>query len=146
MKNGPRRAYARPRVSTQSSISNFQELQMTRMSSLFSTLLACAGLALAAANASAQMHDHGQHEATPAPTQDASTALSVGEVRKVDKDAGTLTIKHGPLNNLDMSGMTMVFKVQDTAMLDKAKVGDQIRFRAERVNDALTVTRLELAN
>lgn len=119
---------------------------MTRMSSLFSTLVACAGLALAAANASAQTHDHGRHDAAPAANQDLSTALSVGEVRKVDKDAGTLTIKHGPLNNLNMSGMTMVFKVQDPALLDKAKAGDQIRFRAERVNDALTVTRLEPAN
>jgi Cu/Ag efflux protein CusF len=116
------------------------------MSSLFTTLAACAGLALAAANASAQAHDHGQHDATPAAAQDVSTALSEGEIRKVDKDAGTLTIKHGPLNNLNMSGMTMVFKAQDTAMLDKAKAGDRIRFRAERVNDALTVTRLEPAN
>jgi Cu/Ag efflux protein CusF len=119
---------------------------MTRMSSLFSTLAACSGLALAAADASAQTHDHGQHDATPATTQDASTALSEGEVRKVDKDAGTLTIKHGPLNNLNMSGMTMVFKVQEPAMLDKAKAGDRIRFRAERVNGALMVTRLEPAN
>jgi len=119
---------------------------MTRMPSLFSTLVACAGLALAAANAAAQTHDHGQPDAAPATTQDATTALSVGEVRKVDKDAGTLTIKHGPLNNLNMSGMTMVFKVQDTAMLDKAKAGDHISFRAERVNGVLTVTRLELPN
>jgi Cu/Ag efflux protein CusF len=116
------------------------------MSSLFSTLAACAGLALTAAGASAQTHDHGQHDATPAATQDVSTELSVGEVRKVDKDASTLTIKHGPLNNLNMSGMTMVFKVQDPAMLDKAKAGEPIRFRAERVNGALVVTRLEAAN
>jgi Cu/Ag efflux protein CusF len=142
-RNRPTLARARP---PQSLIPTFQEFRMTRMSSLFSTLAACAGLALAAPNASAQMHDHGQLDAASAATQDAPAALSVGEIRKVDKDAGTLTIKHGPLNNLNMSGMTMVFRVQDPAMLDKAKAGAPIRFRAERVNDALTVTKLELAN
>lgn len=121
---------------------------MTRFSSLFSSLVAAAGLALASTHAAAQaqMHEHGQHDAAPAAGQDDPAALSVGEVRKVDKDGARLTLKHGPLTNLDMPGMTMVFKVQDPAMLDKVKVGDPVRFRAERVNGGLTVTRLEAAN
>lgn len=121
---------------------------MPRMTSLFDTLVASAALVLASASASAQMqmpmHDH--HDAMPAAMQDDPAALSVGEVRKVDKDTGKLTIKHGPLDNLGMPGMTMVFKAQDPAMLDQVKAGDHVRFRAERVNGALTVTRLELAN
>lgn len=121
---------------------------MTRMSSLISTLIVSAGLALATANASAQMqmNDHEHHDGMPAATQNDPAALSVGEVKKVDKDTGKLTIKHGPLNNLGMPGMTMMFKVQDPAMLDKVKTGDQIRFRAERVNDTIMVTKLESAN
>ena len=119
---------------------------MTRMFSLFSTITLSAGLALAGADAFAQAHDHGGHDAAPVATESDAASLSTGEVKKVDKDSGKLTIKHGPLANLDMPGMTMVFKVQDPAMLDKAKAGEQIRFRAERVNDALTVTRLEAAN
>lgn len=123
---------------------------MTRMSfpSRAFALILSTGLALAGANASAQMQmqDHDHHDGAPATTQDASAALSVGEVKKVDKDTGKLTIKHGPLDNLGMGAMTMVFKVGNPAMLDQVKAGDQVRFRAERVDDALTVTRLEPAN
>ena len=39
--------------------------------------------------------------------------------------AGKLTIKHGPLENLGMDAMTMVFKVKDPAMLSQVKVGDR---------------------
>ena len=68
-----------------------------------------------------------------------------GEVRKIDKEAGKITIKHGPLANLDMPSMTMVFRVKDPAMLDQVKEGDKIKFIAERMNGALTVTQMEAA-
>ncbi|MEJ8850222.1 copper-binding protein [Variovorax rhizosphaerae] len=86
-------------------------------------------------------------QSTPvAPTQaSASADLSEGEIRKVDKDNKKLTIKHGPLKNLDMPGMTMVFSVSDEAVLDKLQVGEKVRFRAEKLNDAITVTRIEAA-
>ena len=121
---------------------------MTRFSSLFSTLIVSAGLALAAANASAQMqgHDHSQHNAAPAASQDDANALADGEVKKVDKDTGKLTVQHGPLVSLNMPGMTMSFKVQDPSMLDQVKAGDKIRLRVERINGAFTVTKLEAAN
>jgi len=41
--------------------------------------------------------------------------------------------------------MTMVFRVKDPAMLDQLKEGDKIRFIAEQVDSALTVTELEVA-
>jgi len=69
--------------------------------------------------------------------------LSEGEVRKVDKDARKITIKHGPLANLDMPAMTMVFQVKDPAMLDKLKSGDKVRFRAEKAGSAIAVTQIE---
>ena len=75
----------------------------------------------------------------------AEKAMTDGEVKKVDKDAGKLTIKHGPLPNLDMPGMTMVFRVKDPAMLDQVKEGDKIRFVADRVNGAITVMELKPA-
>ncbi|MDW3688954.1 copper-binding protein [Cupriavidus sp. CV2] len=78
-------------------------------------------------------------------TSDASnTAMSEGEVKKIDTSAGKLTIKHGPLNNLDMGAMTMVFRVKDPAMLTQVKEGDKIKFVAEKVNGALTVTTLQV--
>ncbi|ODV11397.1 MAG: RND transporter [Rubrivivax sp. SCN 70-15] len=66
-----------------------------------------------------------------------------GEVRKVDRDAGKLTLHHGPITNLDMPGMTMVFRVADPKMLDGLKPGDKLRFTAERIDGAITVTRIE---
>ena len=121
---------------------------MTRFSSLFSTLIMSGGLALAAANASAQMqmHDHAQHSAMPTASPEDGNALADGEVKKVDKDTGKLTVQHGPLTNLDMPGMTMAFKVQEPAMLDQVKAGDKVRLRVDRVNGALTVTKLEARN
>lgn len=120
---------------------------MTRFTTLFSTLIVSSGIALAAANASAQTHEHShQHDAMPAASQGDADALADGEVKKVDKDTGKLTVQHGPLVNLNMPGMTMSFKVKDPAMLDQVKAGDKIRLRVERINGAFTVTKLEAAN
>ena len=75
--------------------------------------------------------------------QTAHAAMSDGEIKKIDKEAGKVTIKHGPLANLDMPGMTMVFRVKDAAMLDQVKVKDKVKFNAEKLNGALTVTMIE---
>ncbi|VTU44668.1 copper-binding protein [Variovorax sp. RA8] len=75
----------------------------------------------------------------------ASAELADGEVRKVDKDNKKLTLKHGPLKNLDMPGMTMVFQVKDDAMLDKVQAGDKVRFQAEKIDGKFTVTKIESA-
>jgi Cu/Ag efflux protein CusF len=45
---------------------------------------------------------------------------------------------------MDMPGMTMVFRVQDAGWLDQVQPGDRVRFVADRVNGALTVTKLEM--
>lgn len=79
--------------------------------------------------------------AAPAMAQ----VLSDGEVRKVDKDAKKITIKHGPLQNLNMPPMTMVFQVKDQAMLDQVKAGDKVKFQAEKVGGEFTVTKIEPA-
>lgn len=122
---------------------------MTRLFSLFGPLFVTAGLALATADASArmqaQMHDHDQHGAMATASPNDPNSLSEGGIQKVDKDTGKLTIKHGPLNNLGMPAMTMAFKVQDPAVLDQVKVGDQVRFRVERANGSLVITKLEAA-
>ena len=73
----------------------------------------------------------------------AAPVMVDGEIRKVDKDAAKLTIKHAELPNLGMMPMTMVFKVQDKAMLDQVAAGDKVRFAADKVGGALTVTVLE---
>lgn len=86
-------------------------------------------------------NDHGGHHAGAA----SAAAMAEGTVKKVDKSAGKMTIAHGPLENLGMPGMTMVFRVKDPAMLDQVKPGDKIRFAADRVGGAFTVVALETA-
>lgn len=75
---------------------------------------------------------------------DAATDMTEAEVRRIDKPAAKVTLKHGEIKNLDMPAMTMVFQVKDKAWLDKLQAGDKVRFRA--VNDAgrYTVTELEV--
>ena len=72
--------------------------------------------------------------------------LTEGEVRKVDKEAKKITIKHGPLQNLDMPAMTMVFQVKDPAMLEQVKAGDKVKFEAQKMGGAFTVTAIEKVN
>jgi Cu/Ag efflux protein CusF len=58
-----------------------------------------------------------------------------GQVTKIDESAGKITLKHGPIKKLDMNeGMTMVFRVQDAGMLKQVKVGDKVKFDADRIN------------
>jgi Cu/Ag efflux protein CusF len=73
------------------------------------------------------------------------TSTADGEIRKVDKDAKKLTIKHGPMPGLDMPAMTMVFQVKDLALLDKVKPGDKVTFEAQKLGGTFTVTRIEQA-
>ncbi len=92
-------------------------------------------------NGTSMMGDHRGAQSMPASRSMA--AMSEGEVRKVDSTAGKLTLRHGPLMNMDMPPMTMVFRVKDPAWLTQLKVGDKVRFVAERVDGNLTVTALE---
>jgi Cu(I)/Ag(I) efflux system protein CusF len=66
-------------------------------------------------------------------------------VTKVDEAQGKLTINHGPIKNLDMEAMSMVFKAADPAMLKGLKSGDKVKFDADRVNGQITVTKLQKA-
>lgn len=124
-----------------------------------------AAAAFAATPALAQMHSHGSDAKGAAPGQAqmpmhgagaghampgqampmGGAMMSDAEVRKIDKDAGKITLRHGPIRNLDMPPMTMVFQVGERAMLDKVKVGEKVRFAAEDKGGALTVTAIEAA-
>ncbi|MEJ5989078.1 copper-binding protein [Ramlibacter sp. PS3R-8] len=75
----------------------------------------------------------------------AATEFTEGEIRKVDKSSGKLTVKHGEIKNLDMPPMTMVFGVKDAAMLDKVKQGDKVRFRAASEDGKFTITEIQAA-
>ena len=65
-----------------------------------------------------------------------------GEVKRVDREGGKITLKHDAIPNLGMDGMTMVFRVQEPAMLDKVKAGDKVKFKADHLKGAFTVTEI----
>lgn len=94
-------------------------------------LLALAGYA----QAQAKNDDHSAHH----PAAD----MTDGEVRKVDKAAKKITLKHGAIKNLDMPPMSMVFQVQNPALLDKVKAGDKVKFTAADINGAMVVTDIQ---
>lgn len=72
-----------------------------------------------------------------------SAQLAEGEIRKINKEAGKVTIKHGPLANLDMPPMTMVFQLKDPSVIDTLAVGDKIRFVAEKIGGTYTLEHVE---
>jgi Cu(I)/Ag(I) efflux system periplasmic protein CusF len=106
-----------------------------------SQLVASIALAFLASHSVAQ---------TPAPTQaaapmvkEAAKELADAEVRKVDRDAKKVTLKHGPIKSLDMPSMTMVFQVRDEKLFDKLVAGEKIKFTAEQLQGAYVVTGVE---
>ena len=66
--------------------------------------------------------------------------MASGEVRKVDKSASKITIKHGEIKSLDMPPMTMVFTVKDPALLDRVKAGDKVKFGVAMQDGKMVVT------
>ncbi|MDB5794045.1 MAG: transporter [Noviherbaspirillum sp.] len=119
-----------------------------------SKMALAATIALATVSlAFAQHADYGAHNAssqvaqTPADSAQQGNGVAgqmvEGEVRKVDKDAGKITIRHGELKGLDMPAMTMVFRAENPAMLDQVKAGDRVLFVAEKVGGQFTVTQLQ---
>jgi Cu(I)/Ag(I) efflux system protein CusF len=63
-----------------------------------------------------------------------------GEVKKVDLEAGKVTIKHGPIKHMDMPGMTMVFTAKDKALLTNVKPGDKVQFMVTNEGGKMVVT------
>ena len=98
------------------------------------TAVAISGLAIAG-HALASSH---QSAAGSADT----TAMTAAEVRKVDMDAKKITLRHGPIVNLDMPAMTMVFQVRDPALLKQVKAGDKVLFEAEKTGGAYVLTHI----
>jgi Cu(I)/Ag(I) efflux system protein CusF len=89
------------------------------------------------------LHAQTQPAASQAASSPKTAAMTEGEVRKIDKAAEKVTLRHAPIDNLGMPAMTMVFRVADPKMLDTLKEGDKIRFSADRLNGAITVTGIE---
>jgi Cu(I)/Ag(I) efflux system protein CusF len=70
--------------------------------------------------------------------------LAEGEVRRIDKATGKISLKHGEIKNLDMPPMSMVFQVKDPALLGRVKAGDKVLFTADKIDGNYTVMSIEV--
>lgn len=116
------------------------------MKNLLSTTALIVLAAAAPASAIAQMgHDHSTMAKPPGSMPSSASAQAEGEVRRVDRAAGTVTLAHGPLTALNMPPMTMTFIAKRPALLAEVKAGDRVRFTPEMGKDgALVVSALEV--
>lgn len=131
---------------------------------LAAALVAVAAAGTAAAQSShASGHAHGPAPAAPAASTTAPAAAGASaakpanaaaesagewadaEVRRVDREARKVTLRHGPIRSLDMPPMTMVFQVADDALLARLREGGKVRFMAEKRAGAYVVTQVEPA-
>jgi Cu/Ag efflux protein CusF len=105
-------------------------------------------IALAASPAAVAQHGHDHGLPVPKATSTTTApkaALAEGEVRKVDRAKGTVTLKHGPLAALGMGPMTMPFTATDPKLLANVKEGDKVRFvPAQGKDGALLVTKIDV--
>ena len=84
--------------------------------------------------------------AAPLAAQVAATAPKAeAEVRRIDTANARIQLRHGPIPNLDMPPMTMVFRVRDVSILTGLKEGDRILFTAEKIEGHYTVTTVTTA-
>ncbi len=108
-------------------------------------LLAAATVVLTILNAAVVSADEKHHPSAAKAAAQAPDVLTGAEVRRVDKAGKKITLKHEEIKSLDMPPMTMVFQVKDPAMLDRVKAGDKVKFSAENIGGAYTLTQIEAA-
>ena len=109
-----------------------------------STLITTTALSITALTSLSSMAQTAAPAANTAPAAVPKVKeMAEAEVRKVDKEAKKVTLKHGPIKNLDMPSMTMVFQVRDEKLFDKLAAGEKIKFSAEQLQGAFVVTDVE---
>ncbi|MGH1360271.1 MAG: copper-binding protein [Burkholderiaceae bacterium] len=100
-----------------------------------------AGVVSASVYADGNSHSH-KNEGGETKMKANVAAMSSGEIRRVSKGSKKLTVRHGPIANLDMPPMTMAFTVSDDKMLDTVKKGDKVKFRAESIDGKMVITEI----
>ena len=64
-----------------------------------------------------------------------------GEIRRIDAEAGKVTIKHGAIAELELPAITLVYLI-DTTLLEGFQPGDRVKFTAKRQNGQYVVTKI----
>ncbi|MEZ5728434.1 MAG: copper-binding protein [Burkholderiaceae bacterium] len=109
---------------------------------LATVVVACALGIATTARAQQAGHSHGSHASPPQSSREGPAPVD-GEVRRIDKANGKITLKHGDIPHLDMPGMTMVFGVRDRAMIEALAKGDRVRFQVVDENGEMVITQIE---
>lgn len=100
-------------------------------------------VAVSAGTASAH-HDSGGHPGqAQAPAASQKTGKGTGLIQQIDREKGTVTIKHGPLQGLNMPGMTMSFLVKDKAMLSSLQPLQKVDFELTYDGSKYLITKIE---
>ena len=115
-------------------------MKPTSTSTALVAAAAAAWLTLSGAAFAQATMDHSQMPMATTPASTMTPAMTDGVVRKIDKDSGKLTIKHGDIKHMDMPGMTMVFTVKDKSLLDTVQVGQKVQFMVVQENSQMVVT------
>lgn len=102
-----------------------------------------AAVALTFGTANAQVRDHGPAPAV-APASAQQPAVAEGEVRRIDRIKGNVTLKHGALESLGMGPMIMVFQATDAKLLASVKEGDRVKFVPGERDGKLVVSSIEV--
>jgi len=112
-----------------------------------STLLLATASVFASSHAGVTTGKEAAKKETVAPLRTSSKKTDITDIytRKIDKENKKMTIKHGEIKNLDMPGMTMVFQIRDTSLLETFKAGDKVKFVAEKLDGGFVVTGMQLA-
>lgn len=72
-------------------------------------------------------------------------AMTGAEVRKIDREAGKITLKHGEILHMGMPPMTMVFRVKDLAILEGIAEGDKVEFDVIQDQGQMVITQIRKA-
>ena len=103
-------------------------------------------LVFSAASFTAVYAQDKHHSHADAMSTESASHMAEGEIKKINRDSKKMTIKHGDIKSLDMPGMTMVFQIRDTSLLETFKAGDKVKFVIEKLDGAFVVTSMQLAN
>ncbi len=89
---------------------------------------------------------HASNNTSNNADRNAASDTVQGEVRRVNREQSTVTLRHEPLKVLGMPAMTMVFAVRDARQLDALKVGDKVQFTViQDADGGLIVTQIQPA-
>ena len=69
--------------------------------------------------------------------------VAKGTVKSVDAKLGTVTLDHEPVKSLKWPAMTMAFKVQDRALIEKLVQGKKVEVDFEQRGKDYVITRLK---